>query len=75
MAIRGDAVELFWEAVPELEGRRIRTVRYTSLGTVLGESLVVVACTDGMVVRLKCTDLGCEVAEVLPSSGESDDEA
>ncbi len=67
-------MELFWEDVPALVGRRIRTVRYTALGTSLGEALVVIVCTDGTLVRLKCTDLGCEVAEVLPGGGDDEDE-
>jgi len=58
-------MDLFWEDVPELTGKTIETVRYTALGTALGESFVVVACTDGTVVRLRCGDLGCELAEVL----------
>ena len=66
-------MELFWDDVPELVGRRIRTVRYTSLGTSLGEALVVIVCTDGTLVRLKCTELGCEVAELLAGSGEEED--
>ncbi len=65
-------MDLFWEDVPELVGRRIRTVRYTSLGTSLGEALVVIACADGTLVRLKCTDLGCEVDEVLLGRSEDD---
>ena len=67
-------MDLFWEDVPELIGRRIETVRYTSLGTVLGSSLVIVACTDGTIVRLECNDLGCRVVEVIPGSGEEDAE-
>jgi hypothetical protein len=67
-------MDLFWDDVPALVGRQIRTVRYTTLGTRLGESLVVVACTDGTLVRLKCTDLGCEVAEILEASGEEEEE-
>ena len=67
-------MDLIWDDVPELVGRRIRTVRYTSLGTSLGEALVVIACADGTLVRLKCTDLGCEVAEVLPGSDEEEEE-
>ncbi len=59
-------MELFWQDVPELEGKTIRTVRYTSLGTALGESLVVIACADGTLVRLRCGELGCEVVEILP---------
>ncbi len=66
-------MELFWEDVPELVGRRIRTVRYTALGTSLGEALVVIVCTDGTLVRLKCTELGCELDEALLGSGEDDD--
>ncbi len=65
-------MELFWLDVPELAGKTIDRVRFTSLGTVLGESFVVVVCTDGTIVRLRCGDLGCEVAEVL--SGEEEDE-
>lgn len=67
-------MDLIWDDVPELVGRRIRTVRYTSLGTRLGEALVVIACTDGTLVRLECTDLGCEVAEILPGNGEEVDD-
>jgi hypothetical protein len=67
-------VDLFWDDVPELVGRRIRTVRYTALGTILGEALVVIVCSDGTLVRLKCTDLGCEVAEVLLGSETEDEE-
>ncbi len=68
-------MELFWEDVPELVGKRIRTVRYTALGTSLGEALVAIVCTDGTLVRLKCTDLGCEVAEILPGSGDEDEDS
>ncbi len=60
-------VDIFWEDVPELAGKTIESVRYTTLGTALGESLVVIVCTDGTVVRLQCGDLGCEVVEVLRS--------
>jgi hypothetical protein len=60
-------VDFFWEDVPELVGKTIETVRYTSIGTALGESFVVVVCSDGTVVRLRCGDLGCEVAETPES--------
>ena len=58
-------MELFWEEVPELAGKTIERVRYTALATTLGESFVVVVCTDGTIVRLRCGELGCEVAETL----------
>lgn len=61
-------MDLFWQDVEELRGKEIAAVRYTALGTALGESYVVVACTDGTIVRIRCTDLGCEVAEVLRDS-------
>ena len=67
-------MDLIWDDVPELVGRRIRTVRYSALGTILGEALVVIVCSDGTLVRLKCTDLGCEVAEVLPGGDTEDEE-
>ncbi len=59
-------MELFWEDVPELVGKTIESVRYTVLGSSLGESLVVVICADGTVVRLRCGELGCEVVEIMP---------
>jgi hypothetical protein len=63
-------MDLFWEDVPGVAGKRIDRVRYTSLATTAGESLVVIACDDGTLVRLRCTELGCEVAEVLPGESE-----
>ena len=63
-------LDLFWQDVPELAGKTVEAVRYTALGTALGESFVVVVCADGTIVRLRCGDLGCEVAEVLPAEGD-----
>lgn len=62
-------MDLFWQDVPELVGKRIESVRYTALATTLAESAVVVICDDGTVVRIRCTELGCEVAEVLGLGG------
>lgn len=58
-------MDLYWEDVAEVAGKTIERVRYTSLGTTLGESFVVIACADGTIARLRCGDLGCEVVEVL----------
>jgi hypothetical protein len=63
-------MEFFWDDVPELVGKRIDRVRYTSLATTAGDSLVVIACEDGTVVRLRCTELGCEVDDILPGEPE-----
>ena len=63
-------MDLFWEDVPEATGKRIERVRFTSLATTAGESLVVIACDDGTLIRLRCTELGCEVDEVLPGEQE-----
>lgn len=65
-------MELFWEEVPELKGKKIKTVRYTTLGTTLGESLVVILCTDGTLLRLKCNDVGCEFDELVIGSLDPD---
>ena len=63
-------VDLFWEDVPGVVGKRIERVRFTTLATTVGESLVVIACDDGTLVRLRCTDLGCEIAEIVPGQPE-----
>ena len=65
-------MEVFWDGVPQLVGRTIREVRYTALATTLGESFVVVVCTDGTIVRLRCGELGCEVVETLQGDGTGD---